>query len=78
MRRSFGSVRRLPSGRIQARYRGPDGQDHRAPVTFDTKGAADAWLSIQRAAITAGTWRSPEDVHHEVVTAAQESITAPR
>jgi hypothetical protein len=37
---SFGSVRTLPSGRIQARYTGPDGLMHRAPITFTTKGDA--------------------------------------
>ena len=37
---SFGSLRTLPSGRIQARYTGPDGLTHKAPITFDTKGDA--------------------------------------
>ncbi len=27
-KRRFGRVRKLPSGRYQARYRGPDGLDH--------------------------------------------------
>ncbi len=27
----FGNVRTLPSGRIQARYTGPDGRTHQAP-----------------------------------------------
>ena len=39
-RQRFGNVRKLPSGRLQARYTGPDGQEHRAPITFDTKGDA--------------------------------------
>ncbi|MGO0578116.1 tyrosine-type recombinase/integrase [Ornithinimicrobium panacihumi] len=56
-RAGFGSVRRLPSGRIQARYTGPDGITHTAPTTFSTKGDAEAWLAIQRAAITLGKWR---------------------
>src|SRR5471030_434912 len=39
-----GSVRQLPSGRWQARYR--DGSALRsAPVTFDTKLDAGAWLA---------------------------------
>ena len=37
-RTTFGNVRKLPSGRWQARYTGPDGHTHRAHVTFDTKG----------------------------------------
>lgn len=56
-RAGFGSLRRLPSGRIQARYTGPDGITHTAPTTFSLKGDADAWLSIQRAAITLGKWK---------------------
>lgn len=32
----FGRVRKLPSGRWQARYHGPDGVDRPAPATFAT------------------------------------------
>lgn len=35
-RRRFGSVRKLPSGRFQARYPGPDGLLRSAPETFPT------------------------------------------
>ena len=42
-KRRFGRVRRLPSGRFQARYRGPDGVDHPAPTTFGTKTDAEKW-----------------------------------
>jgi predicted transcriptional regulator len=35
-RREFGTTRKLPSGRWQARYIGPDGQRYTAPETFDT------------------------------------------
>lgn len=54
--RGFGHVRKLPSGRWQASYLGPDRQRHNAPVTFDTKDAADGWLSLQRADILRGHW----------------------
>jgi integrase len=40
-----GSVRQLPSGRWQARYRDSDGGMHPAPVTFDTKLDAGGWLA---------------------------------
>ena len=56
-RRTFGHLRRLPSKRYQASYLGPDGQRHVAPTTFHTKGDADAWLSLQSAAIIEGRWR---------------------
>lgn len=60
-RRSFGAVRKLPSGRFQASYVAPDtGTRHAAPHTFDTKGDADAWLAIRRAEIATGEWKAPE------------------
>ena len=36
-RRGFGSVRKLPSGRYQARFTGPGGERWIAPRTFVTK-----------------------------------------
>ena len=61
-RRSFGHLRRLPSRRYQASYLGPDGDRHVAPTTFQTKGDAEAWLSLQSAAITEGRWRPAQAV----------------
>ncbi|WP_228386667.1 tyrosine-type recombinase/integrase [Ornithinicoccus halotolerans] len=59
---SFGSIRRLPSKRYQARYTGPDGRTHTAPTTFDTRGDAQTWLSMQRADIARRRWRpAPSD-----------------
>jgi Phage integrase, N-terminal SAM-like domain len=55
-KRSWGSIRRFPSGRYQARYLDPD--THRfapAPQTFASKGAADRWLNRKRAELDAGT-----------------------
>jgi len=52
----FGNVRRLPSGRYQARYVGPDGHSHQAHTTFDTIGDAETWLSTIRADIVRDTW----------------------
>lgn len=54
-RRRFGRVRKLRSGRWQARYRAPDGQDHRAPETFKTKTAADRWLVALETDLIAGS-----------------------
>jgi integrase len=58
--RDFGNVRRLPSGRWQARYIGPDGQRRSAPDTFDTKTAAARWLRLTEAEVTRGEWTDPE------------------
>lgn len=57
---SFGSLRRLPSRRWQARYTGPDGLTHTAPITFDTKGDAETWLSTVRSDLARGLWQ-PQD-----------------
>ena len=66
-KRYFGSVRRLPSGRFQARYTGPDGITYAAktpdgkPLTFDTKGDAQAWLSLRQSEILRGAWLPPAE-----------------
>lgn len=59
-RRSFGALRKLPSGRWQASYLDPHGERVNAPETFTAKIDADAWLSVQRAALETGQWR-PRD-----------------
>ncbi len=58
-RRQFGSVRKLPSGRWQARYE-HNGQRYPAPGTFARKGDASAWLAEVETAIRRGTWADPE------------------
>src|SRR5690606_6261122 len=59
-KRRFGRVRKLPSGRFQARYRSPDGVDRPAPRTFASKTDAERWLSAVEAEIIKGTWRNPD------------------
>ncbi len=58
-RRSFGSVRRLPSGRWQARYPGPEGQLVPAPTTFPTKGDAARYLAGVEVDQGRGLWLDP-------------------
>jgi integrase len=61
-RRGFGYVRRLPSGRWQASYLGPDGTRHTArkpdggPLTFEAKDSADGWLALRRSEILRDAW----------------------
>lgn len=57
-RASFGSLRKLSSGRWQVRYTGPDGREHRAPTTFETKGDAETFLATVRADIVRETWQA--------------------
>lgn len=55
-KRSFGNIRKLPSGRFQARYTGPDGTYATAPKTFAAKVHAEAWLGDRLREIDAGLW----------------------
>lgn len=59
-RRYFGNIRKLPSGRFQASYKGPDGKRHTAPMTFDSQQYADAWLSGVRTDIQRDKWQPPD------------------
>lgn len=59
-RRRFGSVRRLPSGRYQARYPGPDGMVQPADDTFATKTEAEVWLTRKEAELIEGEWIDPD------------------
>ena len=60
-RRRFGSLRRLPSGRWQGRYIGPNGRRYAAPTTFATKTDAARWLTAEEAAIMQGAWLDPAE-----------------
>jgi integrase len=59
-KRRFGRVRQLPSGRWQARYKGPDGIDRPAPTTFATKRAAEVWLTKIEVDVLADQWLNPD------------------
>jgi hypothetical protein len=52
--RYFGNVRKLPSGRFQARYRGPDGRMRTAAHTFARKADASRWLTFKEAEVRSG------------------------
>jgi integrase len=58
-RSPWGSVRRLSSGRYQARYQ-VDSVAHAAPRTFRTKREAYAFLAQTRADLERGTWVDPD------------------
>ena len=58
--RSFGTIRKLASGRWQARYRGPDGYLRSAPHTFAYKADASKWLALTQAELLSGGWIDPE------------------
>ncbi|WP_329229884.1 site-specific integrase [Streptomyces sp. NBC_01460] len=61
IRRRFGSVRQLRSGRWQARYRDPaTGQLRSAEQTYATKTDADVALTHIEADISRGQWEDPD------------------
>lgn len=58
-RRQFGRIRKLPSGRWQARYPDGTGRDIPGPDTFATKTEASAYLAMVQTEMEQGKWRDP-------------------
>ncbi len=58
-RRLFGSLRQLPSGRWQVRYRDPTGQTISGDVTFVSESEAGSFLSTVEADMVRGAWIDP-------------------
>jgi integrase len=58
--RRFGNVRKLPSGRFQVRYPGPDGRIRTGPETYERKGDAEKALVLIEAQMVSGNWTDPE------------------
>ena len=72
-KRQFGSVRKLPSGRFQARYRHPETNLRiTAPTTFPTKGAAQVWLACAQTDLARG-----ERMDQYLPTVTLDEYTAP-
>jgi hypothetical protein len=60
-KRTFGNMRRLASGRYQARYVGPTGETVTAPTTFTARIDAEAWLAAERRQVeNPENWQSPK------------------
>jgi integrase len=58
--RRFGNVRKLPSGRYQIRYPGPDGRIRTGRETYERKGDADRALVAIEGQLMSGDWTDPE------------------
>jgi len=58
MKRTFGSIRKLPSGRFQGRYTAPNGVLVTAPKTFAARVHAEAWIGDRLREIDAGIWNA--------------------
>lgn len=67
-KRGFGNIRKLPSGRYQVRYTGPDGSYVTAPKTFGAKMDAEAYLTDRRREIDAETWNTASAAKPERLT----------
>jgi integrase len=67
-KRGFGNIRKLPSGRYQVRYTGPDGSYVTAPKTFATRMDAEAHLTDRRREIDADLWNAAAARRPEKVT----------
>ena len=75
-RRTFGSIRKLKSGKFLADFPNPTGNTPQripAPMTFARKMDADKWLRQQQAMLEAGTWKSPELEARERVEAERKA-----
>lgn len=73
-KRQFGTIRKLPSGRWQARYRTKAGEVVPAPQTFPTKGDAGRWLAAAETDMARGTFVDPRARRMTVASWAEEWI----
>jgi integrase len=67
-KRSFATIRKLPSGRFQVRYTGPDGLRHTAPSTFAARIDAEGFIVGKRRDIDRNVWDESDDDKRESVT----------
>lgn len=59
-RRSKGRIRKLPSGKFQAGYVGPDAVVHYAPSTFTAKVDAEGWIAQELRLVERDEWTPPD------------------
>src|SRR5579862_9532846 len=64
-RESFGSIRKLPSGRWRATYL-RNAVEHVAPCTFTNQSEARNWLTTIRADMIRGIWVNPSEGRYSV------------
>ncbi len=68
----FGSLRKLPSGKIQARYN-HQSKTHKAPETFSTRRRATAWLAEEEKLIEFDEWTPPSHREQQKAKAAEQA-----
>lgn len=77
-KRSFGTIRKLPSGRFQARYTASNGAVITAPGTFAAKIHAETWLGDRKREIDANLWDPSAATRTNVCVCASCLIAAGR
>jgi site-specific recombinase XerC len=60
VRRRFGMIRRLPSGRFQACFQDPNGLRRNGSETFASRAEANDWLIVQESLMVRGEWTDPD------------------
>lgn len=60
VRRRFGMIRRLPSGRFQASFQDPNGLRRNGSETFASRAEANDWLIVQESLMVRGEWTDPD------------------
>jgi hypothetical protein len=76
-KRQFGTVRKLPSGRWQARYRDNSGEIIAAPTTFPTKTDATRFLAVVGADMERGPYIDPRVGRVTLVEWSESWLTRP-
>jgi integrase len=59
-KRSFGYIRKLPSGRYQASYVAPDGKRYFGPGSYRARKDANQWISNRQVEIQNESWVEPQ------------------
>jgi len=73
--RRFGSIRKLPSGRHQIRYPGPDGRMRTGKETYERSSDAEKALVLIEAQMTLGEWTDPARGKVKLADYAEQWIT---
>lgn len=71
--RTWGTLRRLPSGKWQASYVGPDLARHVAPITYTARMDGEHWLADERRLIERDDWTAPK-VRAEAARARSKTL----
>ena len=79
-KRSFGYIRKLPSGRYQASYVAPNGKRYFGPGSYRARKDANEWIAMRQAEIQKESWVEPkrpkEAKNSKAVEASSETLAS--